>query len=205
MGLLHTQYRFKNERFERRRLKKQKYSHSVAAKQLKLLWSFLIQSLFFFQILQRNQITSQNWSLINPINPWTFNRVPRIRLANSGWNPSHGRILYFHARYSNMNILSLWYRNQAIQKPKFIYTYKTATFMTAPKWDKIFLKNRIAKTRVGILLAAGYSAFTLDIQKGISWASDIKIRGLKNLNSSTHTGLQLSWRIQSDINLFWRT
>jgi len=123
---------------------------------------------FFFQILQRNQITSQNWSLINPINSWTFNRVPRIRLANSGWNPSHGRILYFHARYSNMNILSLWYRNQAIQKPKFIYTYRISTFMGDPKWDKIFLKNRIAKTRVGILLAAGFSAFTLDIQKGIS-------------------------------------
>jgi hypothetical protein len=36
-------------------------------------------------------------------------------------NPSRGRNPCFHTRYSNGNILSFWYRNQAVQKPKFIY------------------------------------------------------------------------------------
>jgi hypothetical protein len=79
-----------------------------------------------------------------------------------------------------------------IQKPKFIYTYKTTTFMKDSKWENFVLKNKIAKTRVGILLAAGFSAFTLDIQMRISWASNIEIKRFKNPNSSTRTGLQLS-------------
>jgi len=37
-------------------------------------------------------------------------------VQNSGQDPSHDRILYFHVRYSNKNIMSFWYRNQAIQK-----------------------------------------------------------------------------------------
>jgi hypothetical protein len=67
------------------------------------------------------------------------------------------------------------------------------------------LKNRIAKTRVGILLAAGFFAFMLDIQKEISWAFIIEMRRFKNSNSSTYRGLQLLWRIQSEIKLFWIT
>jgi hypothetical protein len=39
--------------------------------------------------------------------------------------------------------LSFWYRNQAIQKPKFIYMSKTTTLMKDSKWDKIVLENRI--------------------------------------------------------------
>ena len=47
--------------------------------------------------------------------------------------------------------------------------YKTTTFMKHSKLDKIVLKNRIAKkTRARILLALGFSAFTLDIQMRIS-------------------------------------
>jgi hypothetical protein len=44
--------------------------------------------------------------------------------------------------HSNGNILSFWYRNQVIQKPKFIYTSRTTTLMKESKWDKIFLHNR---------------------------------------------------------------
>jgi hypothetical protein len=62
---------------------------------------------------------------------------------NSGQDPSHGRILCLHVRYSNGNILSFWYRNQAIQKPKFIYAYRTTILMKELKWDKIVLENRI--------------------------------------------------------------
>jgi hypothetical protein len=40
---------------------------------------------------------------------------------------------------------------------------------------------------------------TLDIQTGISWVFDIEIEWFKTPNSSTCTGLQLWWRIQSEI------
>jgi hypothetical protein len=68
---------------------------------------------------------------------------PRIRRANSGQNSFRSRIPYFHTRDSNENILNLWYQNQAIQKPKFIYTSRTTTFMKDTKSDKIILKDRI--------------------------------------------------------------
>jgi hypothetical protein len=45
----------------------------------------------------------------------------------------------------------------------------TTTFIKDLRLNNFFLKNRIAKKiRVGILLATGFSAFTLDIQTGIS-------------------------------------
>jgi hypothetical protein len=37
-------------------------------------------------------------------------------VQNLGQDPSRGIILCFHVRYSNENIMSFWYRNQAIQK-----------------------------------------------------------------------------------------
>ena len=37
-------------------------------------------------------------------------------VQKSGQDPSRGKILYFHIRYSNRNIKSFLYRNQAIQK-----------------------------------------------------------------------------------------
>jgi hypothetical protein len=61
------------------------------------------------------------------------------------------------------------------------------------------------QTRAKILLAAGIPAFTLDIQTGISWASDIEFKWFESSNSSTCPGLQLWWRIQSEINSFWIT
>ena len=42
----------------------------------------------------------------------------------------------------------------------------------------------------------------LDTQTRISWASDIKIKWLKNLKSYIPTGIQLSWRIRSKKNHF---
>jgi hypothetical protein len=62
-----------------------------------------------------------------------------------------------------------------------------------------------AKTRAGILLAVGFSTFTLDFQTGISWAFDIEIMQFKNPYSSICTELQLSWRIQIQIKSFWKT
>ena len=53
-----------------------------------------------------------------------------------------------------------------------------------------------------VLLAAGIPTFTLDIQTGISWASDIKIKWFKNLNLSTRPGLQLWWKSWSEIKSF---
>jgi hypothetical protein len=67
--------------------------------------------------------------------------------------------------------------------------YRSTTFMKDSKWDKFILKNRIAKTRAGTFLAAGFSAFSLDIHMGISWAFDIEIKWFKSPNSSTRLGL----------------
>jgi len=50
-------------------------------------------------------------------------------VQNSGQNPFHDRNLYFLIRYSHGNILSFWYQNQEIEKPKFIYAYKSTAFM----------------------------------------------------------------------------
>ena len=61
------------------------------------------------------------------------------------------------------------------------------------------------RSQVRILLATWFCAFTLNNQMRISWVFDTEIRRFKNPNLSTHTGLQLSWRIQSEINSFWRT
>ena len=49
------------------------------------------------------------------------------------------------------------------------------------------------QTRDKIFLIAWSSTFTLDIQTGISWVSDIEIRRFKNPNSSTHTGFE-NWQ-----------
>jgi hypothetical protein len=53
-----------------------------------------------------------------------------------------------------------------------------------------------------IILAAGIPAFTLDIQTGISWASDIEIKRFKSPNLSTRLGLQLWWRSRREIKSF---
>jgi len=66
-------------------------------------------------------------------------------VQNLGQDPSHDRNLYLHVRYSNGNILSFWYQNQAIQKLKFIYASRTTILMKESKWDKIVLENRIWK------------------------------------------------------------
>jgi hypothetical protein len=64
-------------------------------------------------------------------------------VQNSSHDPSHDIILYLLVRYSNGNILSFWYQNQVIQKPKIIYASRNTTLMEESKWDKIVLENRI--------------------------------------------------------------
>jgi hypothetical protein len=58
------------------------------------------------------------------------------------------------------------------------------------------------QTRAKILLTTGFPAVTLDIQTGISWASDIEIKRFKIPNSSTRSGLQIWWKIWSEITSF---
>ena len=74
-------------------------------------------------------------------NPISFGSL--IRLANSGQNPTYNRILYFHTRYSNRNILSFKYQNQEIKKPKFIYAFRTTNLIKDSKSNKIILKAKI--------------------------------------------------------------
>ena len=124
------------------------------------------------------------------------------RPANLGKNPSRGRNPYFHTRYSNGNILSFWYWNQAIQKPKFIYVSRTTTLMNDSKWDKFFLNNIIA-AKLGWKPSRGWIlCFHARFQTWISWASNIEIKQFKSLNSSTCLRLQLWWRIQSEKKSF---
>jgi len=87
---------------------------------------------FFNSIPHFNNFWFSPWSKKNPSNQ------PR----ELGLYPSRSRIFYPHIWYSNGNILSFWYRNQVIQKPKFIYASRTKTLMKKSKWDKIFLQNR---------------------------------------------------------------
>jgi hypothetical protein len=56
---------------------------------------------------------------------------------------------HFLIRYSNMNILSSWYRNQVIQKLKFIYACKTTTFMRIQGEIKLFYTTDSGRNLVG--------------------------------------------------------
>jgi len=88
------------------------------------------------------------------------------------------------------------------KSPKFIYTCRATTFMKDKKWDKFVLNNRIA-TKLGWKPFRGkILCFNARFQTGISWASDIKIKQFKSPNSYTCPGLQLLWRIQSEIKKF---
>ena len=80
-------------------------------------------------------------------------------------------------------------------------------FKLACNWSSNFKHLAIVslQTWAKILLTAGIPAFILDIQMGISWASDIEIKRFKSPNTSTCLRLQLWWRIQSEINSFWIT
>jgi hypothetical protein len=85
----------------------------------------------------------------------------------------------FNTRYSNGNILSFWYWNQMIQKPKFIYVSQTKTLMKDSKWDKFVLNNRIA-TKLGWKPSrCKILCFHTKFQTGISWVSDIEIKQFK--------------------------
>jgi hypothetical protein len=88
-----------------------------------------------------------------------------------------------------------------------VFGPKKKSFKVARNWSSNFKHLAIVslQTWAKILLATGFSTFRLGIQTWISWASDIKIKWFRNQNSSTRTGLQLLWRIQSKIKSFWRT
>ena len=91
----------------------------------------------------------------------------------------------------------------SFQYPSSIQSLILALFNSVLGPKKSF--ESIPRTWAKTLLAARNPFSTLDIQTGISWAFDIKIKRFKNPNSSTCPGLQLWWRIQSEINSFWIT
>jgi hypothetical protein len=147
-----------------------------------------------------------------------FNSIPRfITFRFSPWskkNPSNQSrelgqksflrpgIPAFNTRYSNGNILSFWYWNQAIQKPKFIYVFRNTTLMKDSKWDKFVLNNRIA-TKLDWKPSRGkILCFHARFQTGISWVSDIEIKQFESSNSSTCPKLQIWWRSWSEIKSF---
>jgi len=115
---------------------------------------------------------------------------------------SRSGIPAFNTRYSNGNILSFWYWNQAIPKPKFIYASQTTTLMKDSKWDKFILNNRIA-TKLDWKPSRGKILyFHTRFQTGISWVSDIRIKQFKSSNSYMCPGLKIWWRSWSEIKSF---
>jgi len=80
-------------------------------------------------------------------------------------------------------------------------------FKLACNWSSNFKHLAIVslQTQAKLFLAAGIPVFTLDIQTRISWASDIKIKRFKSPNLYTRPGLQLWWRVWSEIKSFSRT
>jgi len=148
---------------------------------------------FFNSIPQFSTFQFSPWSKKNPLNH--SRELGQNSFSQSG-------IPAFNTRYSNGNILSFWYWNQAIQKPKFIYVSRTTTLMKDSKWDKFVLNNRIA-TKLGWKPSRGkILCFHARFQTGISWVSDIGIKQFKSSNSSTCPGLQIWWGIWSEIKSF---
>jgi hypothetical protein len=76
-------------------------------------------------------------------------------------------------------------------------------------FDSIFSPKkilRISLVNLGYILpAAEFSALTLDIQMGISWASDIEFKWFKSPNLSMRWGLKLWCKSRSEIKYFYIT
>jgi len=97
-----------------------------------------------------SQVSSNLYRQLAPLFQSFFNSV----LQTWGQNPSCGRKFlrqnfHFLIRYSNVNILSFWYWNQAIQKSKFIYTCRTTTFMRIRGEIKSFYRTESGRNLVG--------------------------------------------------------
>jgi len=111
-----------------------------------------------------------------------------------------------HFSYSVWKIFyHLWWSSplSSFQYPSSIQSLILTIFDSILGPKKIL---RINPVNLGYILpAAEFSALTLDIQMGISWASDIEFKWFKSLNSSTHWGLKLWWRSQSEIKYFYIT
>jgi hypothetical protein len=81
-----------------------------------------------------------------------------------GKNLFRGRNPCFHTKYSNGNILSFWYWNQAIQQPRFIYMSRTTTLMRIQGEINSFWITELQPNSAGNLLTAGFYVFTLDFK-----------------------------------------
>jgi len=78
---------------------------------------------------------------------------------------SRSGIPAFNTRYSNENILSFWYWNQVIQKPKFIYVSRTTTLMRIQSEINLFWITELQPNSAGNRLAARFYVFTLDFKQ----------------------------------------
>jgi len=111
-------------------------------------------------------------------NPISFGSL--IRPTNSGQNPACSRILYFHTKYLNGNILSFTYPNQAIQNLKFIYIDSRGdhfpfglVFIKKSNQPEFFLKNqnRFKPTSFGSLWFGFFGQKPVWLGFGLFWLS----------------------------------
>ena len=89
------------------------------------------------------------------------------------------------SRPLNRDITCFWLRNQAIQKSRIIFTYRTTTLMKGSTDRKLIWWAESAA------ICFLKKQAKLDFQTGISRASGSEMRRFKNPGSSLHTGPQL--------------
>jgi len=135
-------------------------------------------------------------SVLGPKNPSNQSRELGQKLFSRPGIPA------FNTRYSNGNILSFWYWNWAIQKPKFIYVSRTTTLMRIQSEINSFCITELQPKLGWKPSRDRILCFHARFQTGISWAFDIEIKKFKSSNSSTCPRLQLWWRIRIEIKSF---
>jgi len=106
------------------------------------------------------------WLRVWPKNKSTkFGMEIESLVQNSGQDPSRGRILYFHIRYSNRNIMSFWYRNQVTIVPNSSTLVELQISWRIKNEINSFWIIELQANSGGNLLAAGFYVFTLDFKQ----------------------------------------
>ena len=177
--------------------------HFAAVKSCCFLWIIAAQK----RDLQLQNQTRESWKLAGSCGEKERNQTGRVvqrKRKEIRWGGVHAAKSYFIIRRGRFlsfmmiqfQTISFWFH---LQLNPLFYHFSIQSLVQKKSFESGL------RTWAKILFAAGIPAFTLNIQMGISWASDIKIKRFKSPDSSTCPRLQLWWRIQGEINSFWIT